>query len=290
MTHHSRRFLLGALIIMVFWIGIGSWVTLALTAPVRMIFPDLSLSDPASEPLGFFLLAQTGFFVLLLGIYLTVRHLLGRSLTSFITSASSVRISLALRAGVIWFLIICLVSAALHLITPQQVQVTFRASDFLFFLPFVLLLTPIQCFSEELLFRSYLWRWTEGHRMLSSPWVLCPLSGVLFLAAHLGNPEISALGGRMSIYGYYLLYGAFLMHLTLADRGIEAAAGIHTANNLFALLVLNYEGSVLPSPSVLTVQELHSTSSLAAVAAAAALYLLLRRRLPGNALTGMLSR
>lgn len=36
----------------------------------------------------------------------------------------------------------------------------------------------------------------------------------------------------------------------------EAAVGIHAANNMFSLLVVNYDQTVLPLPSVLTAQEL----------------------------------
>lgn len=34
------------------------------------------------------------------------------------------------------------------------------------------------------------------------------------------------------------------------DGGLEAAIGIHAANNLFAAIFVNYENSALPTPSV----------------------------------------
>ena len=63
-------------------------------------------------------------------------------------------------------------------------------------LPFVLaalLLTPLQCAAEELVFRGYV---LQGlGRLLRNPLVLVVLSGLLFAIPHLLNPEVDGEGG-----------------------------------------------------------------------------------------------
>ena len=121
-------------------------------------------------------------------------------------------------------------------------------TQWLLFLPLALCLTPIQAAAEEFLFRAYLGNWMRSLQL--KPFWTAIISGTLFLAIHLANPEIQALKDSIWIYSFYFLFGFSLMLISLKDGGYELAIGIHIGNNLFTVLGVNYVSSALPSPSL----------------------------------------
>mgnify|MGYP000271229478 FL=1 len=48
----------------------------------------------------------------------------------------------------------------------------------------------------------------------------------------------------------YFLFGFILCIIVYFEGGLEAAIGVHAGNNMFAAMFVNYEGSVLPTPSL----------------------------------------
>lgn len=102
----------------------------------------------------------------------------------------------------------------------------------LFFIAIFLL--PIQTSCEELLFRSYILQGIKMRTKKNSAAVL--ISGLMFGAIHIGNPEIAKIGYHIIVY--YMLVGVFLALISLFDNGIELALGYHTANNVFAALMI----------------------------------------------------
>jgi membrane protease YdiL (CAAX protease family) len=102
----------------------------------------------------------------------------------------------------------------------------------LFFIAIFLL--PIQTSCEELLFRSYILQGIKMRTKKNSVAVL--ISGLMFGAIHIGNPEIAKIGYHIIVY--YMLVGVFLALISLFDNGIELALGYHAANNVFAALMV----------------------------------------------------
>ena len=102
----------------------------------------------------------------------------------------------------------------------------------LFFIAIFLL--PIQTSCEELLFRSYILQGIKMRTKKNSIAVL--ISGLMFGAIHIGNPEIAKIGYHIIVY--YMLVGVFLALISLFDNGIELALGYHAANNVFAALMI----------------------------------------------------
>ena len=102
----------------------------------------------------------------------------------------------------------------------------------LFFIAIFLL--PIQTSCEELLFRSYILQGIKLRTKKNSIAVL--ISGIMFGAIHIGNPEIAKIGYHIIVY--YMLVGVFLALVSLFDNGIELALGYHAANNIFAALMV----------------------------------------------------
>jgi membrane protease YdiL (CAAX protease family) len=102
----------------------------------------------------------------------------------------------------------------------------------LFFIAIFLL--PIQTSCEELLFRSYILQGIKMRTKKNSVAVL--ISGLMFGAIHIGNPEIAKIGYHIIVY--YMLVGVFLALISLFDNGVELALGYHAANNVFAALMI----------------------------------------------------
>lgn len=126
----------------------------------------------------------------------------------------------------------------------------FQPAAWLSFLPWALILTPIQTSTEEILFRGYL---LQGLGLLvRQPIALTLIASLPFAIAHWGNPEMTR--GFAWIGLTYLLMAVFLTWITLKDSRLELALGIHAANNLFIMLLVNTSDSALPSPALLIQQ------------------------------------
>jgi len=88
---------------------------------------------------------------------------------------------------------------------------------------------------------------------LKNKWVVFTITSALFMAMHLANPEAVA-GAEKGILPIvmsgYFFFGFAACLMVLMDDGLESAIGVHAGNNTFAALFVNYENSVLPTPSV----------------------------------------
>ena len=110
----------------------------------------------------------------------------------------------------------------------------FDLQKFIPLLFIAIFLLPIQTSCEELLFRSYILQGIKMRTKKNSIAVL--ISGLMFGAIHIGNPEIAKIGYHIIVY--YMLVGVFLALISLFDNGIELALGYHAANNVFAALMI----------------------------------------------------
>ena len=146
----------------------------------------------------------------------------------------------------LWWLLICCQMGWEYWSNPAGWVWNFQPLNWGLFLPWALILTPIQASTEELLFRGYLL--PAAGRIVSSPVLLILLSGLVFAIAHGQNPELDR--GALWMMLTYGWMGCFLTALTLWDRRLELALGIHSANNLFVVLVVNTDDSVLPTPAL----------------------------------------
>jgi len=84
-------------------------------------------------------------------------------------------------------------------------------------------------------------------------WIAFIITSILFAAMHLSNPE--ALKGAeegilLLTMSSYFFFGFIACIMVWMDDGLESAIGFHAANNCFAAIFVNYEGSVLPTPSL----------------------------------------
>jgi hypothetical protein len=148
-----------------------------------------------------------------------------------------------------------------YAIAPEDFTVIFQPQAFFVFLPLVLLVTPVQTSAEELLCRGYLLQGIGSHR---GKWAGIVLSSVVFMGLHSLNPEVLSQEGAeavASVFLYYFMVGAFLAWLTVKDRTLELALGVHAAHNAATFLLVTSPESALPSPAIFSIGEIGANFS-----------------------------
>jgi CAAX protease family protein len=263
--HTPWRYISGCFLILTIWLVLGSLATVVLMVILGVLqgVNPTQLIDIAANPssLGYaanFLVLNVSFLFLFGAIFLVVVAIHERPFRTVVTAMPAVNWKRIGFGGLIWLGLAAVSSLVEYLIWPGTF--TFQP-DWKILLPFailVLLLTPIQAASEELLFRGYL---VQGTSLISRNRVfLALLSGFLFMLPHLFNPEMAANFAVMALS--YFLFGAFLAWISLVDGTIELAIGAHITNNLFATLLVTYPESAIPSPALFSTTHFDPVFSL----------------------------
>lgn len=241
-----RRHLAAVATIVGFWVVLGGVVTvLAMRAAAG--------DDPAGwtgGSLGGYLVVNASLLCLLVGVAVAVRYVHHRPVRSLITSRRRVDVRRVLQGFAVFTALLGATRAVQALWHPDQFALTTDLltdpGRWLVWAPVVLLLTPLQAAAEELFFRGYA---LQALGLLTRrTWVLVAISAVLFAAPHALNPEL--LANPLPTAGTYLLAGTLLAVVTLRDNRLELAIGVHAANNVFVVLVVNHPYSALPSPAI----------------------------------------
>lgn len=185
--------------------------------------------------------------LLLLVNWLIVRIAHQRSLLSILTAHErfqwrSALISFGVFAGVM--LAVSLLAAVLGI--GSEARFVFDPGRFFPFLALVLILTPFQALAEEAFVRGYLYQGISA--FTASNLVRIGLPALLFLAMHSTNGDFLE-GGLWAILIFFT-FGAYFGLLTVRTAGVEAAAGAHTANNIFAFSIATSSGAGMPFATI----------------------------------------
>ena len=252
------RWILGLIVILLIWIGIGSIVLGIAGCAFLRATNAFGISCP--EGVGItgdgsltarLIIAGLGFVVGLVGIWGVVRLIHKKPLRRVATGRSSFDCNRYLYAMVVALIVSLVVFAVNRFILRLDMTFQEPGWEYLIFVVFALLLVPVQTGVEELLFRGYI---LQGIMLLvKKKVVLALVSGAIFALPHLTNPEASAYGFAPYIVAL-VSFGAFFGLMTLLDSGIELAAGYHAVNNLFMGLVANTDSTVIVTPSLFTIQ------------------------------------
>lgn len=224
------------------------------------------------------------FVTVLIGLWIGIRNAHKRSLRTLITPRDRIRwgrifqgFGLQMGLGIVF-------AAIDAMLFPDNYTYTLDPERFYKFAILVLLLTPFQTTTEELLTRSYFLQML-GH-FTRHPIVLIILNALPFALFHLMNPEIAKYGIVPMLVSYFVV-GAFLALVTLKDNGAELAIGIHAANNIFAAVLVNYEGSALSTNAIFTINEVNVwASTVAYIISAAIMYWILFSSSPRSRISG----
>ncbi|MBI4672464.1 MAG: CPBP family intramembrane metalloprotease [Chloroflexi bacterium] len=280
----ALRWIAGTFLILFFWQIIGGflalpflfWAGYLTTGDVREAFlamTDLKRGDAFWNYIG----VNVTFLCVWLGLWLTVRFIHKRALLTLVTPAPKINWARLAQGFGAWFVLVAIFQILEFVIYPARAQFTFDAARWLFFLPFILILTPMQTGAEELLFRGY---WLQGiGRLTQNRIALVLVSGILFGLPHMLNPEVlNNSDSALLLFLNYAFIGAAFAFYTLKDNRLELALGAHTANNLFAALFVNYADSPLTTPAFFTNSTLDAMFGLVTlIISAIAFYLIVFR-------------
>src|SRR5882672_2196444 len=253
------RYALGVFIIAFSWLVLGylPYLILVVAAGVE------------ADPLPVFVAVNFSIFMMLAGLAVTVKIVHRRSLLSLVAPDAGVDWRRIGRGALVWAALAVVSAVIEHVLFPERYYLSYDPERFFGFVAAVLVLTPIQCATEELVFRGYV---TQGLGLLTRrPAVIAVASSIAFTVPHLLNPEVAQHGALLMAANYFAI-GMLLATVTLRDGRLELAIGLHAVNNVFLGLVANYEGSALMTEAVFTAQELDPVYSLVTLIAGAILF------------------
>jgi len=283
---HSREgkgqggfYLLGLLVILMAWLIVGSIVSGLLAAALTGSVEAVGASDWQR-----LIIDLLPFSLLAIGVLLAVRLVLGRSARTVVTGRPRVSIRRILAGAGVYVGLMAVTSTVDALLHPGAYALTWGPARFFPVAVVVLLLIPVQASAEELLFRGYIVQWTSlatdrpGRRMAPIPrlCVLASVSGLVFALPHLANPE--ARGAELYAWLVWFILGAGWAWVSVLDGRIELAIGAHIANNVFAVLIVGYSASVIPTAGVWTTSVLDFPLMIASTAAVAVAFALITCR------------
>ncbi len=212
--------------------------------------PEPLLQLMGASPLAYALFLLT-FPAALTGLYFGQKLIHSRSLTSLHTAAKKFRALRALQGFSLTWVVLGLFSFAGDAIGLIDVEFIFDGTRFWAFALVSLFFIPLQSATEEIVFRGH---FNQGlTHFLKSKWIAFILTSAAFMALHLSNPEAlegAASGTLPIVMSSYFFFGFAMCLVVWIDDGLETAIGIHAGNNCFAAVIMNYENSVLPTPSI----------------------------------------
>lgn len=172
--------------------------------------------------------------------------ILGRPVITAFTSTKRFRWNLVWLGTWSWGLLLVGETIVKWIREPADIDYVFPGISYLWPLLVSLCLLPIQTSSEELLFRGAIPQTLST--IFRNPVLVVVISGVLFGAAHLANPEAQE-KPLVSLVGYSAA-GIGWGWVTFKSAGLELAIGAHTVNNFYALLIVGYDNSAIAGASI----------------------------------------
>lgn len=206
-----------------------------------------------------FVAINASVLMLLAGVLVVVAVLHRRGWRTLVTPHQSIDWRRIAEGGLVWVVLAVLSAVVESLIYPGRYAWSLDLQRWLPFVAAALLLTPLQCVAEELVFRGYLVQ--ALGRWWRRPALLAAVSSAAFTLPHLFNPEVAAYGLVIMAANYFVM-GLFLASVALRDGRLELAIGAHAGNNLLLALFINYEDSVFRTESVFTAGDLDPAYSL----------------------------
>ena len=240
-----KAWTLGSITIIIFWQFIG-------IIPFALL-EDVSTKNNEINMLLEYVIGNWIFVIGLVGILIATRLFHKKKLIKFITSRANIDYDKILIAMVIGFIFMSYEIFLLDVNAFDNIRFNSPSINvFLILLLFAIILTPIQCAFEEVLFRGYL---LQGLSLkIKNIFFLCLSNGILFMIPHLLNPEPWEYG--LSGYVFHLTFaGMFYSYLVIKDNGSEISIGLHAINNLYIALIISTEVSVMQTPSLFVFKE-----------------------------------
>ena len=196
--------------------------------------------------LGFTILIIMFIFALL-GLLVTLR-IQDKRFINIVTSRIKIDTNRLLFGFGFWLVLGLIFEIINYALFPEDYVFTYSFPQFWILLLVSFILLPIQSSTEELVVRGWLMQGLS--LVVDNKWILIIMTAIVFSALHSFNPEIDNYG-FWTMQWYYLGAGIFLALITILDEGLELALGIHFATNFYGSTLVNYQGGVLQTDSIL---------------------------------------
>lgn len=239
-----------------FWLYVAGFV-IVMAAAVLFSLPtvlvtDLKTQKPTVPAYQYLAVAILQFVGIIVGLWFVMKYLHQRPFKTLITPLTEINWKRIAQSAGLWFGITIVVELLFYALFSEMYSFTLKIEDFMPALIVGLIMIPIQSTAEELLFRGYI---LQGIGM-KNIWAGVIITGVFFGLAHGLNPETEKVGFALGM-SYYISVGLFFALLAIFDKKLELPIGIHAANNVYSFLIVSYPDSVLPSPSIFSMNELN---------------------------------
>ena len=186
------------------------------------------------------------FFVGLLFLFIGIKYVHKRSITSLVTSRDKIDWKRFFYGFFVWGILAIVMSYVGVLLAPENFIWNFNATPFFILVAISFLFLPFQTSLEELLFRGY---FMQGIGVLAkNRWVPLIITSVVFGLLHGANPEVAKLGQITMVF--YIGTGLFYGIVTLMDEGTEIALGLHAINNITAAFFITTDWTVFQTDAL----------------------------------------
>lgn len=186
------------------------------------------------------------FFMGMIFLFIGVKYIHKRTITSLITSRDKIDWKRFFYGVLVWGILALVLSYVGILMAPENFTWNFNEKPFFILLAISFLFMPFQTSFEELLFRGY---FMQGIGILAkNRWVPLILTSVVFGLLHGANPEVAKLGQITMVF--YIGTGLFFGIVTLMDEGTELALGLHAINNITAAFFITTDWTVFQTDAL----------------------------------------
>lgn len=161
----------------------------------------------------------------------------------------------------LWLCIQLVLESVMYMYAPSAYEFhNVISGKWLALLLVAFVMIPVQSGFEELLVRSYLLQYF--YKLLKNPLLALIITSVLFALLHARNPEIAGYGTGIMLL-YYFLAATGMGLISYFDGRAELAIGMHTANNLYAALLVSYKNAAFDTNPPVVVVEMNVFMSVA---------------------------
>jgi membrane protease YdiL (CAAX protease family) len=208
--------------------------------------PSIGTPAAAAHPVATFVELLLSFGLTLAGLLVGVRFLQKRSMSSVLhVTGRPFRWRRSVQGFSLTLGLAVLMTLVQRVILPGTLVWSFVPGVFFATLPWAVVSLAVQTLTEEVLFRAWLPQSLAGKRQRVTLAVI--VSAILFVLAHVLNPEMSRLGALLPTLLQYLTLSIMLSVVAVREEGIELSWGIHFASNLSFVLLSGMSGAAIPT-------------------------------------------
>ncbi len=227
------------------------------------------------SPVPNYIFTNLSIYCMLVGVFIAVKWIHKRPFGTLINYNARIKWSRFWIGFLVYGTLISIGTAVDYIMNPETYTLSIDSSKFWITLPLILIMTPLQTTTEELVFRGYVIQ-SFGLK-IKNGLILSLISGVLFTLPHLANPEIYA-SNKLGVFSTicmilnYFVIGMVLAMITIRTNSLEAAMGAHAVNNLFCFLLVGYPDTALPTNTVFFTSSFEPVGGLVSALITAALF------------------